>query len=854
MVCIFEEMSRTQSCENIYHIEKQQKEHIENQSDLEIAGLCPFVFRRFYDFRNKRSGCLGRGWFHNYEVFLDGPVSQKTLMLEGGKEEVFRKLSNGTYMSLRRGAGVLLCNAEGFTYCQPDGCCYYFNPEGLYERQVDTNGNELCLQYEEKNGRVLLDKVILSTGEGFAFIYDNAGYLKCVVDHSGRMVSYDVQMDLLQRVAKPSGAAFTYDYTPEGKLARVINPEDVISVENIYDDRSRIIKQCFPDGGSIGYAYDEEFQVTVTERSGEQTIHIYDEQYRHIAQRDNEGEVRYTYNSLDLKTSVTDKLGHTTKMDYDSKGNRVCITNALGIKTQIHYNALNKPAYVVVDGVCKIRNCFDENGYLAECRNALNHKTRFIYNQQGLPVIIRQADKSYVYIAYDQRGNILFFRDAVGSEYHYVYNSRNQVVESIDERGNSFCYTYDLEGNIKKIINPNGDVRTYTYDQNGKVTEISDFDGGSISWEYNIMNLPVKVTDKAGKVTNIQYDAMGNLCRVVESGGLKNTFTYNEHNRLVRIESAQDDVISFAYDATGNPIRLNFNKTKAALAYDVLGRLIHVKEDSGDEINYMYNADNRVIKADDGKGYIVQMDYNVAGQLIREKDSQGNNFSYTYHPSGGVETITDTKGAITRFRYGSGGRLKGIIHPDKSTEYYIYNPNGNLKAYIDTQGFQRRYSYDKLNQITRIEKSKGEAKTYDAVGNITEYAFNITNWMVKVQQYEKQMMNTAKGDGDLEIVRMHNERKSFCNNITYQSELLKLLEKVTDKSEEKRYDFCTAEGQLIQTLDKNGYLKRYGNISLYEISHIRFPKAQDSVLTCDSLRQLNQLEEWLKIFKKIFHY
>ncbi|RHK57987.1 hypothetical protein DW054_16950, partial [Dorea formicigenerans] len=62
---------------------------IYDRTDLEVGGREPFVFRRFYNAINDRSGVLGKDWNHNYEVHLEFTDGEAVLLREDGKEERF---------------------------------------------------------------------------------------------------------------------------------------------------------------------------------------------------------------------------------------------------------------------------------------------------------------------------------------------------------------------------------------------------------------------------------------------------------------------------------------------------------------------------------------------------------------------------------------------------------------------------------------------------------------------------------------------------------------------------------------------------------------------------------------------
>ena len=66
---------------------------IYDKEDLKINASTPFIFRRFYNSRNRYTGVLGADWNHNYEVSLSFKKSalsgeeEITILLEDGKEE-----------------------------------------------------------------------------------------------------------------------------------------------------------------------------------------------------------------------------------------------------------------------------------------------------------------------------------------------------------------------------------------------------------------------------------------------------------------------------------------------------------------------------------------------------------------------------------------------------------------------------------------------------------------------------------------------------------------------------------------------------------------------------------------------
>ena len=66
-------------------------------------------------------------------------------------------------------------------------------------------------------------------------------------------------------------------------MNEVVNPAGTTFLRNEYDDKKRITKQSFPDGGVISYVYDEEKRITTaTEQNGLKVEYHSDELGRHV--------------------------------------------------------------------------------------------------------------------------------------------------------------------------------------------------------------------------------------------------------------------------------------------------------------------------------------------------------------------------------------------------------------------------------------------------------------------------------------------------------------------------------------------------------------------------------------------
>ena len=921
---------------------------IYDKEDLKIDGSTPFIFRRFYNSRNRYAGALGADWNHNYEVSLTFKKSalsgeeEVTILLEDGKEETFLPVEKGTYTPGNQSLSILKKTEEGYSYTTLSGETYLFDEEGRYLRHEDNNGQGFTLFYEDgmpEGGEETEEKrpaegktpegtkrpdtlctsrgarpvrILKDTGESFALSYDEKGYLKSVTDHTGRTFAYEIKDGRLVGAVRPDGGASAYAYDGNGKLSAVTNPRGITTVENEFDEDCRTTLQKFPDGTTMSYEYDDDKKrVTLTERNGAKTIHIHDGQYRNIKNIYPDGEESFAYNSRNQKVKITDKLGNETRLSYDNRGNLTGVINPLGTKLSITYESHNRPTNIKLNGKEKQKNTFDGKGNLLETKDALGRKTSFTYNEKGLPETIQKPDGSAIRLTYDKKGNIETVTDAMGGTARYEYDALNRVIKVTDPEGSTASLSYDKAGNISAFTNGEGNVRTYEYNESGKVTKITDFDGSTVQRTYNVLNKPEAVTDQLGRTTKLQYDAMWNLARITLPDGSKTTYLYNENNRLTRIKDALGNTVRYTYDGNGNCLsREDQEGNLTRFTYDAAGRLTKAEGPEGAEMTYAYDEEGHVIKAEDALGNTVHMEYDEAGQLIKETNPMGDERLYTYTALGKAESITDEAGRKTTYAYFPGGQVKEVAHPDGTKEAYTYDAGGNVKTHTDRNGFTVRYAYDSLGRIIRMEGEGGERKEYtydvlgnvtgvtdaygnttryeytltgqlakvtDALGNETEYTYDLNDRLAEIRQYGEAENGTdgqdrtgiqsgtdrEHGDGrnagalvkkavpgmDTELMEAQklNRQNRPCHVTCYQRNALGQVEAITDALGNTEHYTYDKKGQLLEKLDKEGYLTKYGYTAQGDVDHITYADGREVKLSYNPLRQLEEMEDWLGI-------
>lgn len=718
----------------------------------------------------------------------------------------------------------------------------------------------------------------MSTVSGhLAFSYSEEGYLISVYDHTERRVRFEYADGRLTQVEHPKGATFSYTYDESGRLSELTTPLGAIETKSEFDGKNRVTKQYLADGGVMQYIYnDNDKTTTFIQQNGSKMIYKRDKQYRTTEVIYPDGKEKFEFDEKNQKTLTIDKLGYKTHYTYNEIGSITRMVDGMGVKTELNYSPHNQISRVLIDGQEKFQNHYDENGNLTATTDALQHETRFSYLKKGIPQTITQPDGSKIQFTYDARKNITKIIDGSGVVTEYKYNPLNRVVTTVDGNGNETQFQYDSAGNVTEVKNAMGSIRTYAYNEGNKVTHITDFDGGSIQCEYNVINKPSKLVDQLGRETLLGYDEMWNLAHVIEPGGVKTTLIYNRLNHLETIQKPDGSTISYQYDANGNRTGITDEAgNQMKFKYDRRGRLIEVTDQGGATFSYTYNAADQVTSGTDAMGNIVHLTYNAAGQLTEETNALGDSRQYTYTPLGKLATITNEAGQTTRYEYELGGRLSTIHHPDHTKEIYSYDNAGNIKRFTNRRGQAQEYEYDSLNRVIQVRSLPGGSKcyTYDAVnnltamtdenGNTTSYAYTATGQLAKVTDalgnetvyiynLRDQLIEVRQGtvgklglDETLQSVMAQNAENRQLRITYYERNVLGQVEAITDvlgQRESYRYDL---RGQLIEKLDKDGYLTKYGYTVHGDLNHIQYADGRGVKLSYNPLRQLSEVEDWL---------
>jgi RHS repeat-associated protein len=498
-----------------------------------------------------------------------------------------------------------------------------------------------------------------------------------------------------------------------------------------------------------------------------------------VAPRGGASPATFTLNSFLQPTQTVDRLGRMTTVGYDSKGNPLTITHAVGTAAQAAWQYI-----------------YNSKGQVTRLTDANNKVTDYAYNAAGfLSSITEPAD-----VTGGSRPVKTFEYDAAG-----------RLVASVDAAGNRVTFAYDSRGRLQTTSYPDGTSETITY---GTGTAAG---------------LPVSRTDRNGIVEQHQYDATRRLTRTIQAAGrpeqIATNLEYAAGTNEVSARTVAGNRVELSHDERLRPItRKVFTRASTSLTWlmswdtldrDVMDtdpygrRIFHVYDVNGREVRTVtelvpggvpggsnpaslarvttgnppyviqdraYDSMNQVTSTTDGRGIVTTQEYDGQGRrkaLVQavgtaverkttfEYDANGNvtkqtdprtftegqtfqtvstysdrnllktrteasgsadaaSTSYTYTRTGKLATTTDPRAGVTTYAYDSSDRLASVTDAAGFTTSYTYDGIGNQTSVTNPLGNTTKSAYDGLNRLVTQSNPLEQATRYTYDDDLTD--------------------------------------------------------------------------------------------------------------------------------------
>lgn len=570
--------------------------------------------------------------------------------------------------------------------------------------KVAADGNVSSIQYTYNQ----FDKVsseVHSSGFSMVYKYDPAGRLLSKEQvRAGKVYSHNVFYNLLGNISS----------------------ETIVDPDNIYS-------QCYYDPPYTDECYDyvdpiynKSYRYDVQGLLGSAfgKNYTYDKNGNIATLKNSKGYTSsYVYDALDRITGQTDANGKTTRFAHDVRGLK-SVTDARSKVTSYSRNALTDIEQQISPDTGTTALNYDNAGRLETKRDARNRTSSYIYDDLGR--ITRKTTNTTHNWYYDNgiyaQGKLTGFSDDSGST-SYEYGSwgaltrQTSVIQGTSYQTN---WSYDTLGRVSSLTYPGGNKVTYGYDAYGDpatvTVSINGVNRSLISGIKKLPFAPVKewtfgnglkrtiyydrsfqvssiITDTIQRL-NFAYDADSNITKITNgiNTAYTQTFTYDKLNRLTNISSTGLGNHNFSYDDLGNRTarsgaisesyaintasnRLNQvtrGSQTRVFTYDVNGNVTNEKRFDGSNFIYMYNNDNRMVKAG-STDYI----YNAIGQRVYKKVGTAIT-RFIYSPQGQLLA----EGTAKQYIYFQ-GQVVGYIN--NNVLYYVHNDHLGRPEVITNQ-------------------------------------------------------------------------------------------------------------------------------------------------------------------------
>ena len=463
------------------------------------------------------------------------------------------------------------------------------------------------------------------------------------------------------------------------------------------------------------------------------------------------GVTRYLYDRNDRLRKEINPYGYEPENDdgagvshtYDSRGNRLRTTNALGeVVQELSYNLRNQPVIQKDTFGNRTELSYELDGKIKDVRRSGNHQRtlqQYEYNARGQITGVVDGNRNPISYDVDSWGRITGIGFVDGGKEGYEYTPAGQVSRTIDGNGNAVQYRYNSLGKVSERIDQLGDTETFRYDEEGNLSLHIDRDGRQLQRACNVFGQPVyeKASDAEGKHTNIStwhYDSLGRVTRAV-CDGKSYEYIYDAYGNLKEKRSNGKRLVSYTHDRAGQITEIRDPEgVSTRYEYDILGRRSRIFNDDGLEVRYGYDALNRIRHIRYGNGVETAYTYDGDGNIRTLETKAGENvllsFAYQYDGNGNRTAKTGTQAALGGITTGNNALdlsyaydVRGQLLEERrngASVCYAYDKAGNRIRKTDVQG-EIRYLYNEKNQLVE-EESPADRKqfSYDRQGGIIE--------------------------------------------------------------------------------------------------------------------------------------
>ena len=455
----------------------------------------------------------------------------------------------------------------------------------------------------------------------------------------------------------------------------------------------------------------------------------------HVSTKDaltNQTLLSFSYNSNKKLTSITDKYGNITSVQY-SGSSPISITSQYGQVTTLS---------------------FDSNGYLSAVTDPTSTETyEMSYSNDGLLLTYEMPDGVMATFVYDSTGRLQTDISSAGPSValNYSGNDNNKVFTKTSNLGRVESYTssYNQTNYTRYGTFPNGAQSNYSEQIIHKdfTSSGSGRPGLNVSFTEDINRfLGTK------RISNVS----------INDGGISSSTSYNESVSL----SNTSDPFSFSTllnswtrgSKTSQTIYTASNKTFVETSpakrvtttmLNTLGDVDTVQFASLNPIELNYDSNGRITSVVNGSR-TTSLRYNSDGEIDEVENSLNQITSYNYDSKGRLASQTLPDSRVIGFAYDSNDNLVNVTPPGRPTHNLNHNDMGYLESYIPPTIAApslntTSYSYSNDRELLSVQRPNGDSIIFNYGTNGNLNSLSLPNG-TRSLGYSSGVLNTVNSE------------------------------------------------------------------------------------------------------------
>ncbi len=586
------------------------------------------------------------------------------------------------------------------------------------------------------------------------------------------LYTYDAN-DYPATVTYPNGSRYITHYNPQGLLLSETDSADTpLAFTTNYTWTADRLPQtvAYSSGLTIRYTYDTHRKpLTVTKTDGEISpvwYYTYDKWGQTLTAQapynDSDHVLKYTYNSGELLSSLTNQLGQTvTYNQYDEMGNVLSETDENNVTTTYTYDALGLLLTSTINGATTSFS-YDKNSHFSTVTTPEGIIKHYQYNYWSDLKQLTDANGNKTIQTIDSMGNVTqkVVQDSLGNERYkinYAYNSLNELKSITDANGNITSLYYDPSGNLTKQVNAQGaqtqnqynvsnqvkqsknalsNTAYFTYTPAGNVASITDYNGNKTSYQYNAFNQLTQVSSPDRGTITYHYNTKGQLQSQTDGNANTRTYVYDQLNRVIAVNHNGNAIKQYTYDqgqyGIGRLSASSYQNSEIDNSYDAFGNVIqqdYIINGNKYSVAYAYNKDQQIKTLTYPSGLIVNFTRDKVGNINAinaENAAQQISIAadIAYLPFGPVQSLTYGNGSQLTRTYDEAYQLLKQTVSGVAEDSYVYDKIGNITQFVSTNDpdKSKSYAYDAIERLTAMKSAlETEDFSYDANSNRLTY-------------------------------------------------------------------------------------------------------------------------------------